>query len=444
MGEAASGQEYGLVWAAPFAGLLLSVALGPLLAPGLWRRLYLAVAGFWTLAVLLPVAAVDGWEAGVQMALAALIRDYLPFIAPLGALFVVAGGIRLTGRLRGTPAVNTLLLLAGTAAASLIGTTGAALLVIRPLIRANRRRRHSRHVFVFCILLVANVGGALLPLGDPPMLLGFLNGVPFFWPTGHLAGPTLLLGGVLLGAFYLLDRHHHRRAPDGDPAALGEIGKLGLQGKRNLVLLPLVPLVVVLAGTAPPGRAVMLAGLAVARNQLVMVGLLLGVAALSLRWTPPSIRRANEFTWAAMVEVAVLFAAIFVTIEPVLAMLRHGTGGALLAFLNPGGVPDGPLYFWGAGLLAAVLDNAPTYLLFFNAAGGDAAQLVQGRAATLIAISAGAVYFGALTYIGNAPNFMIRTLAEENGIAMPGFFAYAGWAAGLMLPPLAVIAWIFL
>ncbi|HZS85039.1 MAG TPA: sodium:proton antiporter [Stellaceae bacterium] len=441
------GAGLGLVWALPFVGLILAIALAPLAAPRVWHAHFGKIAAGWALAFLLPFAALHGFAPAAHLAAEALLADYLPFVVLLGALYTVAGGVRLTGTLRGTPAVNTLLLLAGTLAASVTGTTGAALLLVRPLIRANRRRRHKRHVFVFFIFLVANIGGALSPLGDPPLFLGFIAGVPFAWPTQNLLAPMIFAGSVLLLLFFALDSYHHRRAPAGDPAPLAEFERLGVTGKINLVLLLAIVAVVMASGTWRSETVIELAGAGLPLPRLLAVLALLAIALLSLRFTRPQIRQANEFDWAPMSEVAILFAAIFITIAPVLAMLRAGTAGAaaaLVPLVNPGGIPDDRAYFWATGLLSAVLDNAPTYLLFFNLAGGDAARLTGPLASTLVAISAGAVFFGALTYIGNAPNFMVRSIAERSGTKMPSFFGYVAWAALCLLPLFAATSWIFL
>jgi Na+/H+ antiporter NhaD/arsenite permease-like protein len=427
----------GLVWALPFAGLLLTIALAPLLAPHVWHRHYGKIAALWGIAFVLPFALLHGLPAATHAVLDAFLHEYLPFVVLLGALYTVAGGVRLTGTLRGTPAVNTLLLLAGTLIASVIGTTGAAVLLVRPLIRANRRRRRVRHVFVFFIILVANIGGALSPLGDPPLFLGFLQGVPFFWPLRHLAAPAGFIAAILLAAFYAIDHHYHRAASAGDTWPLDQFEKIGIAGKGNLVLLLAITAIVMLSGVWEPGVVLILAEIPLEGQQLVSVVLLLGVAFLSLRITAPAIRRANHFTWAPIREVAILFAAIFVTIIPAILIL-HAKAAVSGGALGERG------YFWATGLFSAVLDNAPTYLLFFNLAGGDPAVLTGSRAATLLAISAGAVFFGALTYIGNAPNFMIKAIVEEAGLKMPSFFGFTAWSAALLLPLFIAVTLLFL
>jgi Na+/H+ antiporter NhaD/arsenite permease-like protein len=441
--QAEIGGTLGLVWALPFAGLLLSIALMPLLAPRVWHRHYGKIAAFWGIAFVLPFAVVHGLAAASHAVLDAFFNEYLPFVALLGALYTVAGGVRLTGTLRGTPAVNTVLLLVGTLIASVIGTTGAAMLLVRPLIRANRRRRHVQHIFVFFIILVANVGGALSPLGDPPLFLGFLQGVPFFWPLSHLAVPTGFIAALLLAVFYAIEHHYHRAAPAGDPWPLdefekiGESEKVGIAGKSNLVLLLAITAIVLMSGVGEPGLVLTLAEIPLEGRQLLSIVLLVGVALLSLRITAPAIRRANHFTWAAMREVAILFAAIFATIIPAILILHAKAA-------ESGGALGERGYFWATGLLSAFLDNAPTYLLFFNLAGGDPAVLSGPRAATLLAISAGAVFFGALTYIGNAPNFMVKAIVEETGLTMPSFFGFMAWSAALLLPLFIAVTFLFL
>lgn len=434
--QAEIGATLGFVWVLPFAGLLLSIAVAPLLAPKHWHRHYGKVAAFWGAAFVLPFAAIYGVPAAMHALLATFLHEYLPFVILLGALFTVAGGVRLTGTLRGTPVVNTSLMACGTLLAGIVGTTGAAMLLVRPLIRANRRRRHVAHVFVFFIILVGNIGGALSPLGDPPLFLGFLQGVPFFWPAIHLAAPMGFLAAILLALFYAIDNHYHRKLPAGDPALLTEVEKIGVAGKRNLVLLFAITAIVMASGVWQPGVALTVLDVPLEGQQLAAILLLLAVARLSLRITPPAIHRDNEFAWAAMIEVATLFAAIFATIIPAVLILHAQVATAA-------GLRDWH-YFWATGLLSAFLDNAPTYLLFFNLAGGDAARLAGPLAQTLLAISAGAVFFGALSYIGNAPNLMTKTIVEHAGITMPSFFGYMAWAALLLLPLFAALTVVFL
>jgi Na+/H+ antiporter NhaD/arsenite permease-like protein len=439
------GAHLGLVWTLPFLGLLLSIALLPLVAPRFWHAHHGKVAAAWALLFLAPFAHRFGFTlAWAEIAHTAL-DEYLPFVVLLLALFVVAGGVRLTGRLSGRPASNTAILAFGTLLASIAGTTGASVLLIRPLIAANAGRRRNVHVFVFFIFLVSNIGGALSPLGDPPLFLGFLSGVDFFWPTRHLLAPMLVLSALLLGLFFALDTMIAAREGTTGPAR--ETAPLGLEGKRNLFLLGAVLGIVLLSGFWKPNIEVPILGVSVALANLVRDGLLLAIAGLSLKVTRADIHQANGFSWFPIAEVAKLFAGLFLTIIPAIAILRAGHDGALAPLLDAltrsDGAPANGMYFWLTGLLSSVLDNAPTYLMFFNLAGGDAQQLMGPLAGTLAAISAGAVFMGANTYIGNAPNFMVKSICEERGIKMPSFFGFLVWSAAILGPLYILETWLF-
>ncbi len=431
-----------LLWGLPFAGLLLSIALGPLLMERVWHHHMGKIAAGWGLALLLPWAVGFGVGEAAGLVAHAALAEYLPFLALIFALFTVGGGIVVQGGPWGTPAGNTLLLAVGTLLASVMGTTGAAMVLIHPLLRANAHREKKVHLAVFFILLVGNVGGSLSPLGDPPLFLGFLRGVPFFWPTVHMLAPMALLAGLLLAVFYGLDRWLAGRQQAVAPAAQ----PLRVQGWGNVALLGGVVAVVLLQGVWQPGELALL-GQHIGAERLVGMLALVGIGTVSLRITSNHAHRQNMFSWAPFAEVAKLFAAIFCTMAPVVAMLHAGDQGALAAVVKlanaDGGQPVPAAYFWLTGLLSAFLDNAPTYLVFFELAGGDPAVMVGERAQTLLAISSGAVFFGALTYIGNAPNFMVRSIASHRGVHMPGFLGYLGWAAVLMLPGLVLVTWVF-
>jgi Na+/H+ antiporter NhaD/arsenite permease-like protein len=439
------GSQMGLIWVVPFAGILLSIALMPLLTPSFWHHNFGKVAAFWAALFLAPFTVLFGFELSLYELLHTLFLEYLPFIILLLALFTVAGGVRLKGSMTGTPIVNTGLLLLGTVAASWMGTTGAAMLLIRPVIRANEWRRNKVHVIVFFIFLVANVGGSLTPLGDPPLFLGFLKGVSFFWPTAHLFWPMMLVAGLLLAIFFAMDSWFYRRegAP---PPAQGE-EKLGLEGGLNLALLGAIVAAVLLSGVWQPGVGFTVYHVEIALQNVVRDLLLLAIAFASWRLTSAESRAANAFTWDPIIEVAKLFAGIFITIIPAIAILRAGTAGAMEPIVSlvtdPSGRPVEPMYFWMAGLLSSFLDNAPTYLVFFNTAGGDAQALMTTHADTLVAISAGAVFMGANTYIGNAPNFMVRSIAEERGVAMPSFFGYMLWSLVFLVPLFGLVTVVF-
>ena len=441
-----TGSELSALWALPFAGLLASLAIWPLITASFWHRHYGKITAAWTLAFVVPFAALFGMSEALHQLVHALLLEYVPFVIVLFALYTIAGGIAVRGTLVGTPALNTGLLAVGAALASAMGTTGAAMLLIRPLLRANEKRRQQVHVVVFFIILVGNVGGALTPLGDPPLFIGFLNGVDFFWTTRALALPTLVLAGALLAIFHALDSWLWRREP---AAPLTAYEPLAIDGAQNFALIAGVVGAVLLSGLWNPGIVFDVLGTPLAMQNVVRDGALAALAVASLALTPRGLRASNGFSWVPIVEVAKLFAGIFFTIIPLLAMLQAGRDGALAGVVSlvtdsATGEPRQAMYFWMTGLLSALLDNAPTYLVFFNLAGGDAATLMGAAGTTLASISAGAVYFGALTYLGNAPNFMIRAIAEDRGVAMPGFFAYLGWASLVLLPLLAVTTWLFL
>jgi len=444
---ALNGADLSLLWALPFAGLLLSIALVPLVSAHFWHEHYGKIAAVWALAFLVPFTFSFGATEMSHHVAHAILLEYLPFLIILFALFTIAGGICLRGSLTGTPALNTGILALGAALASIMGTTGAAMLLIRPLLTANEARRHKVHAVVFFILLVGNVGGALSPLGDPPLFIGFLKGVDFFWTTHALWWPTVFLVAALLVIFWLLDQWLYRkegRLPASTPAG----PRLAVEGSFNFVLIAGVIGAVLMSGLWNSGIAFDVLSAHLELENLLRDGILVALALLSLTLTPQAVREHNAFHWMPIIEVAKIFAGIFITIIPVIAMLGAGRNGALASVVSlvvdPGGKPLDVMVFWTTGVLSAFLDNAPTYLVFFNLAGGDATTLMGPLQLTLEAISMGAVYFGALTYIGNAPNFMIKAIAEDRGVAMPSFFGYFGWASLIMLPLLAAITLRFL
>lgn len=433
------GATMGALWALPFAGMLLSIALGPILFPHFWELNYGKFAAFWAALVLVPLVLLRGVEPALGALAHTALHEYIPFIILLFALFTIAGGILIMGNLRGTPATNTALLAIGTLMASFVGTTGASIIMIRPVLRANDNRRHNVHVVVFFIFLVSNIGGALTPLGDPPLFLGFLRGVNFFWTTTHLLPETALAVAILLALFFALDSWFYRRevglpalkdpTPDRD---------IKLYGKVNFVLLAGVIAAILMSASWKPGIAFDVAGAKVELQDLVRDAILLVLAGLSLVLTPKPVRAGNEFSWGPIQEVAKLFAGIFVCIIPVLAMLQAGRDGAFAGLValvtNPDGSHNTAAYFWLTGALSSFLDNAPTYLVFFELAGGDPQKLMTTGALTLAAISAGAVFMGANTYIGNAPNFMVYAIAKDRKVKMPSFFGYMLWSGAILIP----------
>ncbi len=438
------GGQFSLVWGVPFVGLVLTIAASPSIAPAFWSRHYGKVVLLWALAFVVPDIVQRGWRVSGGNLVATAIDEYIPFVLLLATLYIISGGLRISGAPRGTPAVNTAMLGLGTLLAGAIGTPGASLLMLRPMIRANRHRQRTTHVYVFYILLVANIGGAFSPIGNAPLFLGYLKGVPFFWPSVHIALPTITIAAGLLASFYALE--HYLRRGVRDEHTLAEIEKLGLEGGINLFLLAAAVAAIMLRVFFPETVEFTIFGVPWNVVDAVSDLMLFAIGLASFALTKPGVRRANDFAWAPLVEVTILFAAIFVTLIPLTAMMAAGDAGPMKplferAFVN--GVPDNALFYRATGILSAILDNAPTYLVFFGLAGNDAARLVGPLAKTLAAISAGACFYGGLTYLGNAPNLMVRAVVESHGVRMPSFLGYMVWAAVCLVPWLLFVEAIY-
>lgn len=444
------GASLSLVWGIPFALILLSIATGPLFFAHTWHHHFGKITAVWTLLFLIPFTLQFGFSETVHTIAHAMVGEYIPFILLLWALYTISGGILVWGNLKGSPKLNTGLLAIGTILASIMGTTGAAMLMIRPLLKANDNRKHRVHTVVFFIFLVANIGGGLTPLGDPPLFLGFLKGVDFMWTVMHMAVPVLISSAVLLAAYYLLDSRYYKQ-PDEilphDPSP--DSKELKIFGKWNFLLLGGVVSAVLMSGLWKPDHpGIDIFGTPYLLPNLARDIILIVLAVISLLITPKSVRAGNEFNWDPIAEVAKLFAGIFITISPVIAILQAGSKGAfapLIALVHDeASNPINVMYFWMTGLLSAFLDNAPTYLVFFNLAGGNAQELMTGHLFhTLLAISMGSVFMGALSYIGNAPNFMVKSIAEQRKVPMPSFFGYMAWSFGILVPLFVVHTLIF-
>ena len=521
----------------PFAGILLSIAVFPLVAEHFWHQNYGKVSLAWIVIFSIPFLIGyrgDAWYEIVHI----VLLDYVPFIVLLSALFTAAGGICLKGSLRGSPAVNTIIIAIGTSLASWMGTTGAAMLLIRPLLRANAWRKHKVHVVVFFIFLVANIGGSLTPLGDPPLFLGFLKGVEFFW-TLKLFPVMLPVSILLLIVFFVFDTLMFKKegtAPDD-----GEKQPLKLDGALNFVFIACIIGAILFSKSLADGAfkdetvaekmapkiqkaegemaaakdklsayvssnsgarldqsnaeyyqlrtdhlhavaavnglrakkthdenlGVDIFGVRVPYANLVRDGLMILIGIVSLIYTPmyrtvkddhghvvpeenaaeTNLRAANGFTWEPILEVAKLFIGIFICMIPALKILQAGVDGKLsnvvLAVQSSTNDPINTMYFWLTGILSSFLDNAPTYVVFFNTAGGDPTSLMGPMSQTLLAISCGAVFMGANTYIGNAPNFMVKAIAEENGVKMPSFFGYMAWSIPILVPVFILVSFFY-
>lgn len=442
----------------PFIGILLSIAIMPLVAPSLWHHHFGKIAAGWAVLFAVPFMIAHQGEAFYEIVHITLI-DYIPFIIVLWGLYTIGGGIVIKGSMVGTPIVNTILLIIGTILASWIGTTGAAMLLIRPIIRANAWRKHKQHIIIFFIFLVANIGGSLTPLGDPPLFLGFIHGVPFFWTLG-LFPQMMFVVFILMILFYLFDTYMMKKE-DGEAPVADSNDPIHLEGVHNFIFLGGILVLVLFSGTYQMAEVNIL-GVHVPWQDLIRnIGIVV-MLWLSLKTTDTNLRAANGFTWDPILEVAYLFAGIFITIIPALAILKAGSAGAMGALIDA--VEEGWHYFWVTGVLSSFLDNAPTYLTFFNTAlgklhltEGQVADYLAGGSASgdllvalqkfeelLVAISMGAVFMGANTYIGNAPNFMVRSIAEESDIKMPSFFGYMAWSFGILIPIFILTTFVFL
>ena len=437
----------------PFVGILLCIAVMPLLKPHWWETHQPHVVVLWSLLFVIPFALLHGAGEATEIVLECLVNDYLTFIVLLFGLFCVSGNITMEGVFAGSPRVNILLLTIGTLLSSVIGTTGSSMLMVRPVIKMNSWRRHRTHIMVFFIFLVSNIGGCLTPIGDPPLLMGFSRGVPFFWSLKLF--PLLLVNmAVLLFIFYWIDRKAYckdiakGRMPDINKPRT----KVTIEGLHNLVFIVMIVAAVILSGILPDVPAFQDASgnvlgihiyghVTLTYPAIIEIVIILLAAFLSFKTTNSEIRVKNHFTWGAIKEVAVLFLGIFITMQPALMILKS-VGGSL-------GITEPMQMFWTTGALSSFLDNTPTYLVFLTTAG--AMNYAEGIATTLgiipaqmlLAISCGAVFMGANTYIGNAPNFMVKAISDENGIRMPSFFGYILWSLCILIPVFLLDALIF-
>lgn len=426
----------------PFVGLLLCIAILPLTAHHWFeqnknRGLVAAVFG---IPVLVYLTVAFGHDAIVPIEHVSV--EYVQFIMLLAALFTISGGIYITGNLLGTPWTNVTFFAIGAVLANFIGTTGAAMVLIRPLLRANSERKHNRHVVIFFIFTVCNAGGLLTPLGDPPLFLGFLRGIDFFWTFG-LWPQWLLTNSLIIIAFLGFEAHYYRKEKVADLLHdLEDYVPLGIAGKINLLYLAgVIAAVIASPQLLELGERIHFIFL----REVIMLVMVI----LSLKAAPTGPRKANHFEWGPIQEVAILFAGIFATMIPALAILQ--AKGDLLPLRSP------VHYFWATGILSSFLDNAPTYLTFLSTSQGFLGidkvpglmsdELVAAADVApsmfLAAISCGAVFMGANSYIGNAPNFMVKAIAEKSGIKMPSFFGYMVYAALVLVPIFALVTWVF-
>ena len=450
-----SGTESGVpLWLCiPFAGLLLCIAVMPLVKGEWWEAHQPLVVVLWILVMVIPFALLYGVGSAAETVLECTVNDYLTFIVLLFGLFCVSGNITMEGDFAGSPRINVGLLALGTLLASCIGTTGASMLMVRPVIKMNSWRRRKSHIMIFFIFMVSNMGGCLTPIGDPPRLMGFMRGVPFFWSL-HLFPVLIFNMVILLFVFYHLDKRNYRRdIAEGRKPDISKPGtEFRIDGLHNIIFLIMIVAAVILSGVLPGmpafqdaagnARGIHIFGeVSLSFPSLIEIVLILLAAFLSFKTTDKEVRVKNHFTWGAIKEVAVLFIGIFITMQPALMLLK-AVGPNL-------GITEPYQMFWATGALSSFLDNTPTYLVFLTTAGtlgftgGIATTLGTLPAKMLSAISCGAVFMGANTYIGNAPNFMVKSISDENGVNMPSFFGYMLWSVAVLIPVFIIDMFVF-
>ena len=437
----------------PFAGLLLCIAVMPLVKGEWWEAHQPLVVVLWILVMVIPFALLYGVRSAAETVLECTVNDYLTFIVLLFGLFCVSGNITMEGDFAGSPRINVGLLALGTLLASCIGTTGASMLMVRPVIKMNSWRRRKSHIMIFFIFMVSNMGGCLTPIGDPPLLMGFMRGVPFFWSL-HLFPVLIFNMVILLFVFYHLDKRNYRRdIAEGRKPDISKPGtEFRIDGLHNIVFLVMIVAAVILSGVLPGmpafqdaagnARGIHIFGeVSLSYPSLIEIALILLAAFLSFKTTDKEVRVKNHFTWGAIKEVAVLFIGIFITMQPALMLLK-AVGPNL-------GITEPYQMFWATGALSSFLDNTPTYLVFLTTAGtlgftgGISTTLGTLPAKMLSAISCGAVFMGANTYIGNAPNFMVKSISDENGVNMPSFFGYMLWSVAVLIPVFIIDMFVF-
>lgn len=460
--EAATRAMPPLSTAIPFIGVLLSIALCPLLTPSLWHKYDNVILVAWSVLSLWMCTTAMGQFATNHLVSAILMKEYIPFIILVGTLYIISGGIHIQISCEATTRANVLLFLVGVVAANFIGTTGTSMLLLRPMLDMNRNRKYKVHTVVFFIFLVSNIGGGVLPFGDPPLFLGFLKGVDFFWTAQHMLPLLVMVTSILIVIYCIIDLYFLKKesqecallqVEDSPSIMAAEKGRavqeplIRIYGTFNLLLMVAVVVLVAITGNLTKKEAFSLFETKVHYKNLIRDVGLVGISLLSLAVSPKingkTLRKINHFSWGPLGEVARYFVAIFITMAPVAVMLKAGH-----PFFQPiraalESTAHAPfLYFWVVSPFSAFLDNAPTYLVFFKMAGGNASYLMTAGASVLTALSASSVFMGAMTYIGNAPNFMVRSVAKQYGVPMPSFLGYIAWSCAILLPTLLLVSWL--
>lgn len=436
--------------AVPFAGVLLSIAFFPLLIPSIWHKYENFILIFWLVLSQCLCFMSLGWYLTEHLMVHVFLKEYLPFVILIGTLYIISGGINIKIERKATTKLNILVFLVGEILANFIGTTGTSVVLLRPLIEINKDRKYKVHTIIFFIFLVSNIGGCLLPFGDPPLFLGYLKGVSFFWTLKNMFLIFLCTSVSLLLIYYFIDKYFIRKEKKENVENFSVAPTDGkncvkITGLFNIGLMIFVVLCIAFSGNLPEKQLFVVVGSPIFLSDLVRDSVLLLLSFASYKLTPKKngerIHKINNFSWGPMKEVSKYFSAIFLTMAPVSLMLKGGheffepIRQVLQSAANPGF-----LYFWFVSPFSAFLDNAPTYLIFFKIAGGDANFLMNEGAQILKAISASSVFMGAMTYIGNAPNFMVKAIAKQDGVEMPSFVGYMLWSAAILLPVFAIIS----
>ena len=422
--------------ALPFLGMLLSLAIVPVLAPVFWEKHHRKLIAFWLGVFSLFFVSVATLEKLLTLAYGAIMHDFLPFSVLIASLYVITGNIRLEGLYWATPLKNTIFLGCAGVLASFIGTTGAAMIFIRPFYMANIARVHMTHLMMFFIFIVANIGGGLTPLGDPPLFLGFLNGVPFFWPLQNMFFPTMFSLTFLLLMFFCIDKWFSRYEKKEAPPV-----ERTFEGGKNFFLLLGVMITLIASGFFEVKEAES----GYSHVSMFRDAILLMCAFLAYKWTPASVRKKNAFSLRPLLEVLAVFGCIFILVVPALNLLEsgHPSVQGILSWFSNCKVGSSSRYFWGTGFFSSFLDNAPTYLMFVHLTNCGIVDLVKNSPQLLASIGSGAVFMGAMTYIGNAPNLMVKATVEGYGLKMPGFFIYVLWACAILLPTFYLTDYLF-
>lgn len=434
---------HNLYEAIPFVGVILSIALVPLFAQHFWERHSKKVLSSWILLYISMEVFLFGMPKTATGVFESIVKHYIPFVILVSSLFITTGGIFVAfNRVKQCALTNTIFLFCSSMIAGWIGTTGASALLIRPFLRLNEGRKSKVHLVLFFIFLVSNIGGLASPIGDPPLFMGYLEGIRFFWFIQHMFLHLLFTVLVLCVIFFAVDKYLWRRNDKNIQSTSDNVeqDRIIVIGKRNIVFLFMILLSLVLLNTND-GFSVF--GTKISYTSVIRDTILVLISYLSIKYSPKLARLKNEFSYAPVIEVAETFVAIFITVHPLLEMLSLGENGPLgsvFSAISVAGRLDPFRCFWTVGALSSFLDNAPTFLIFFYLAGGNAADLMLNNTSYLIAISIGAVFMGAVTYIGNAPNLMMKSVAISAGIQMPSFIKYTLLAICILLPVFAILS----